>query len=97
MEKYYFKNADDEHCRPLEFHLEIAKDEELNEIELFEAEKEIVEGMFFCKAVEEQTEEGYCGKKCDEYSPKNGKTGMCKFKQKHFYSPSKKVTFKVNV
>jgi hypothetical protein len=95
MEKIYFRNIDDENCYQLEYHLQNAKDEGLSEIELFETKKEFVDGMFFCKAVEEQTEEGFCGKSCDEYSPKNGKSGMCRFKQKHFYTPTKKVTFKV--
>ena len=91
--KFYFRD-NDECCYAKEYHLSDAKDEGLKEVELFEAIPEKVSGMFWCRAVSESTEEGYCGKQCDEYSPKNGKSGMCRFKG-YFYQKGKKVIFKV--
>lgn len=93
--KFYFRTENDECCYTLEYHLIDAKDEGLTEIELFEAEKETVEGMFYCREADAQTEEGFCGKQCEGYDPRNGKSGMCKHKQNHFYTPGKKVSFKV--
>jgi hypothetical protein len=95
--KYYFRNAESEHCYQLEKHLADAADEGLEEVQLHEAVPEKVAGMFYCRALEECTENnGYCGRQCTDYTPKNGKTGMCIHKQNHFYIPDKIITFKVS-
>lgn len=93
--KYYFRTEDDERCYTLEYHLADAKDEGLTEIELFEAVPEKVDGMFWCRAVDECSEEGYCGWQCEEYEPKNGKSGMCKHKCNTFHTHGEKVVFNV--
>ena len=92
--KYYFRSTESEMCYSLEYHLVDAKDEGLKEIELFEAMPEKIDGMFFCRAVGEITEAPFCGKQCDDYEPKNGKSGMCKHKS-NFWVPGEKKTFKV--
>jgi len=74
--KFYFRKEDDEMCYTLEYHIMEAKDEGLEEIELFEAVPDKLDGFFWCKAVSETTEDGFCGKQCDDYEPKNGKSGM---------------------
>lgn len=93
--KFYFRTEDDQWCYSLKEHLADAKDEGLTEIELFEAVPENVDGMFLCRAVDEYAEEGYCGKLCEKYAPKNGKSGMCKHKCNKFYAHGEKAVFKV--
>lgn len=93
--KYYFRTENDERCYTLEYHLLDAKDKGLTEIKLFEAVPEKIDGMFWCRAVNECGEEGYCGSQCAEYEPKNGKSGMCKYKCSTFHNHGKKVVFKV--
>ncbi len=90
--KYYFQSQSDEICYTLDYHLANAKDEGLAEIELIKAIPEKVGGMFWCKAVDECAEDGCCGKMCDEYEPKNGKSGMCKYRCNTFYGHGKKIT-----
>lgn len=92
--KSYFRTEDDERCYPLDYHLTDAKDEGLTEIELFESIPIRVDGMFWCKAVDEYGEDGICGRQCEQYEPKNGKSGMCRHKG-HFYEHGNKVMFKV--
>jgi hypothetical protein len=71
-----------------------ARKEGLKEITLFTAIPQKVEGMIWCKAFGDIGEKGECGRQCDLYEPKNGKSGMCK-NQGKFYEPNKEVTFKV--
>ncbi len=91
--KLYF-GGDDELCYPLEYHLMNAKEDGIEELELWEAEPEIFEGMFWCQAVCAVTEEGHCGKGCEDYTPKNGRSGMCIHKGK-FYTIGEKVKIKI--
>jgi hypothetical protein len=55
------------------------KDNGLAELKLFEAERELNSGFFFCKEFHEVGEVGEsCGKLCEKYAPLNGKNGRCK-------------------
>lgn len=90
--KYYFESEDAEMCYTLEYHLSNARDEKLTTIDLYVAIPDKDPQIFFCKAVDECAEVGYCGKQCDDYEPKNGKSGMCRHKG-HCYTHGEKVTF----
>ncbi len=92
--KYYFRGDDDELCYPLERHVENAKEDGIEELELWEAEPERFESIFWCKAVLAVTEEGHCGKECEDYTPKNGRSGMCIHKG-NFYTHGEKVKIKI--
>jgi hypothetical protein len=94
MEKYYFRNEDSEMCYTLDYHIEQAQEDGLTEIELFTAVPEKIDGMIWCKAVDDCGEKGECGKQCEFYEPRNGKSGMCK-NQGRFYEPDKKIKFPV--
>lgn len=94
MKKFYFRSEDSENCYTLDHHLAEAREEGLSEIELFKAIPDIVDGFFYCRAVGECSEEGHCGKECEDYAPKNGKSGMCRHKGK-FHAHGEKVVFKV--
>lgn len=92
----YFRTEEGEWCQTLDAHIEDAESEGLETIELFEAVPEKVAGFFWCRAVGEVSEEGTCGKLCDDYEPKNGKSGMCRHKYNTLYTTGAKVTFEVS-
>lgn len=92
--KFYFLNQDSENCFSKEYFLNYAKENNLQELTLFEAVKEKVQGFFYCKELESAGEEGSCGKICEGYAPKNGKSGMCKHKT-NFHTPGKKIIIKM--
>jgi len=78
MPKLYFKD-DDENCYGLQYHIDYMKENEIKEMKVFEAKPEHGTGMFFCKEYSEVGEvNGTCGKQCDLYQPRNGKSGICK-------------------
>lgn len=93
--KYYFRNIEDERCYQKEYHLSDAKDEGLTEIEVFEAEPDHSKDHFWCQAIDEacEKEDGTCGMDCEDYEPRNGKSGICKYKS-HCFTPGKKVILK---
>lgn len=92
---YYFATKDSEICYTLDYHIANAKEQGFNTIRLFKAEPETIAGHAFCRAFEAVIETGYCGKSCPDYTPKNGKFGMCKFRSNKFYTPGKLVTVKI--
>ena len=78
MKKYYFRD-DDELCYTIEGHKDIMRFNEEKEIEVFEAKIDRGLGYFYCHEYGEVGESGEsCGKQCDGYSPRNGKSGICK-------------------
>jgi len=79
MAKYYFRK-DDENCYEIEAHFDYMQENEIREMEVFEAKREIGTGYFFCKAYLEVGEvDQNCGKlECEDYGPNNGKNGRCK-------------------
>lgn len=95
--KKYFRTPDSELCYTLDYHVEIAKSEGLEEIELYEAMPERIRGALWCRAVDEYTEVGNCGKICEFYKPRNNVSGMCKYRSNTLYSCGKKVKFNLTV
>lgn len=94
MKKLYFATLDSEMCHTLDYHLDDAKENGLSEIELYEAIPDNDKEYFFCRAVGECAVKGDCGKHCEEYDPRNGKFGICRYKGK-CYTPGNKLIFKV--
>ena len=79
MAKLYFQD-DDENCYNIQHHIDYMKENEIKEMKVFEAKPEHGTGMFFCKEYSEVGEvNGTCGKMCDKYMPRNGKSGICKY------------------
>jgi len=95
-QKLYFLGKDDEMCFTLQYHLDNAKSYGLTEVELFEAIPDKSKEYFWCKSFDEVTmsEDNMCGKHCDDYAPRNGKSGICKFKS-HCHTWGEKIKFKV--
>ena len=92
--KFYFRNADAELCYQKKYWLSEMKDEGLKELEVYEARPIKDDNFFFCKAVEECGEKGNCGRECEDYEPRNGKSGCCRHVGK-LYEAGEKVLLKM--
>lgn len=77
--KCYFSNIEPEFCRTKQYLLDKMKDEEINELIVFEAKRITNDFMFYCR---EHMATGLvgdgCGLNCEDYNPRNGKSGCCK-------------------
>jgi len=93
--KRYFASPESELCYPLNNHIQDAQEAGLTEIELYEAEKTTMSGIFFCREYSAVTEVGECGKQCKHYAPRNGIKGMCKYRSNTLYLLGEKVKIKV--
>ena len=88
---YFAPHIDDERCYTLPAIVEMMKEHDLSETEIQPAQKDAIsDGFFYCKHFETIGENGECGKFCEGYLPKNGKSGICKHKG-HCYERSGKV------
>ncbi|MDD5013592.1 MAG: hypothetical protein PHW73_00635 [Atribacterota bacterium] len=77
---YYFRSDNDEECYSLASIREQMKDEDINELKVFEAKRETGTGYFYCKHTSEIGESGDCSNRiCKSYIPNNGKNGRCKY------------------
>lgn len=74
MSNLFFENQDSEFAYPIEYFDAIMK----RPFSLFQAVKEKDSTFFFCVFFELVGEKGACGKGCDAYSPRNGKSGICR-------------------
>ena len=92
--KKYFNVEDDEFCYPLDYFIDNLEPDQ-KEIVLYEAKMDVGEPYFFCTQSGCVGEVGEsCGKDCEDYEPRNGKSGRCKY-SKNCYSPVKKVLVKI--
>ena len=89
----YFKEFDSEMCYTKEYFVSYINEKGLKELEVYEAEKEKCSGVFWCKINffygDDSAE--YCGKQCDNYKPRNGKSGCCKHYTTTLYTKGKKI------
>lgn len=97
--KYYFSNIDEENCWTKKYFLEEMKEQGLTELQVNLAERVLRTNYFFCKAVglvgEKGNEFDLCGKNCDLYKPRNGKSGCCKHRG-FCYEPGKEFILNIN-
>ena len=86
----YFTSRDEELCYPKSYFEAIMDYEGWNEMTVYKAKKQLVKGFFYCKHFEMMGEksEGWCGRECKAYAPRNGKNGCCKHYSLKFYEPS---------
>lgn len=100
MAKYYFM-LDKEYCYTLDYIYQYMEDEEIEELEVNEAQRLIMPDMFWCKWFEAPSEKGECGKYCAQYKPKNGIKGVCQHYGNFYESSGKtrilKLKYKKNV
>ncbi len=71
-------------------------DEDIDEITVYRAEREIGSDAFYCKDLGEAylKEDSPCGKNCTEYAPRNGKNGNCRHRRGVWQSTDEEVVFK---
>lgn len=97
--KFYFKNEGDEICYTEEKILADMKSDGIDELTVLEAYPyKASGGIFWCKhdcfCGDDSYE--YCGKdNCRNYTPRNGKSGCCKYYTTIMYGTGDEVTLKV--
>jgi len=79
MAKKYFDKVDGEMCYTLDYYRDKMKFEGIEEMTLIESKPKFGSGFFWCKVhcFVGDKNEGTCGKLCDDYKPRNGKSGRC--------------------
>lgn len=89
--KYYFLNKDSEMCYTKDHFIDLMKDNDLTEIEVYPAKMVKGESYSWCTELQDaiETGRGDCGRSCDDYKPRNGKNGRCRF-SKNCYEPDEK-------
>lgn len=94
--KLYFGNEDSNNCYCLEDHINEAKEDGLNEVELIEAvQDDSVKHFCWCTYLGDCIERSECSKKfCDMY--KKPEKGNACANRGQFYSFGEKVRFDVN-
>ena len=94
MKKYFVPIFSEEFCYPKDTIIEKMKYEGLTEVKANLAEIHKSNDFFYCKEFGNIGEKGEsCGKICDFYTPKNGKSGCCKHVG-NLYIYGKEVTIK---
>ena len=93
-EKLYFKNEDDNFCCHLEDHINEAKEEGLDEIELIEAVPSKEKGYYWCTHYANVVEQGQCCKAECERWERYKNSNLCYNRGQLFYF-GEKVKFKV--
>ena len=89
--KYYFSDIDEERCYSLKHQKEMMEEDNILEMDIFEAKIDYSGGYFYCREFGEVGEVGEsCGKFCDKYSPRNGKNGRCRHST-NCYIPTDKI------
>ena len=98
-EKLYFSEIDEEMAYVKSYLIDEMKDRGLTEIKVWEAIRELKTDYYFCKAIGAIGVRGKeyepCGKECEVYEPRNGKSGCCEHRG-FCYEPGKKFILKVN-
>lgn len=90
--KYYFREDDDERCYLKKDIIEYMKEKGISKLKISEAKRVIGESFFYCTIFQDTGEVGqnYCGVLCEEYKPRNGKNGRCRFSD-NCYEPTGKT------
>lgn len=87
---YFCSKINEDFAYSKQFFLKKMKEQNLKELVISEAVRELRTDIFFCKAAGEAGERGddyySCGKLCKDYLPRNGKNGCCKHRG-YCYSP----------
>lgn len=97
--QYYFADVNSEICYTKEKFLDDMKADGVNQMTVLEAYPyKAVGGIFWCKhdcfCADGSSE--HCGKdNCINYSPRNGKSGCCKYYTKELYGHGDEVVLKL--
>lgn len=94
--QFYFKSEDSEICYNESQFQEQMRLDNVKEMEVYKAESFKNSGSFWCKSdcFCGDDSSDYCGKQCESYAPRNGKSGCCKYYTATLYIPGEKVVLK---
>ena len=95
----YFSNLNPEFAFPISSIINYMKENEITECKINKAIRETNTDYFFCKYNQTvgMKGKGYepCGKLCENYNPRNNKSGCCKHRG-YCYEPSDE-TYTINI
>lgn len=98
MGRKLFFEKDGEICRTIKHWKCIMRERGLTQLHLFEAKIVYGESFFWCSWYQEVGDRDYdrpCGRSCEKYTPRNGKSGRC-VHHKNTYEPTdRKITLKL--
>ena len=90
MPKFYFSELNEEKCYTRKSMLDWMEGEGMVELKVYPAIMMTGENFFYCTVHEFCGESGEgCGKECEEYEPRNGKNGRCRYSN-NCYEPDHK-------
>lgn len=92
--KKYFIEIEDETCGDIEVVKDFMRSNDMVQLDVFEAKRDVGSDFFFCRDSWEAGEKGYCGASCNSYEPRNKKNGIC-IHNAPVYDTGEKVTIKL--
>lgn len=102
MSKYYFRNNNDVFCYTISAIKEQMKNEGISKLEVIEAKRDVGTNFFYCTEYNTIGEKipaaclDNCGKECNLYTPRNGKSGICKHSRNTYSKTDNKKTIKIH-
>jgi hypothetical protein len=88
----YFVRDFSENCFPLKYWKNKIKEDKLESLVLYKAELDTKSWHFYCTQFGSVGSVGEgCGKECEKYSPRNGKSGRCRFSNNCYLETDKKI------
>ena len=85
--RYYFSDHNDERCYTMKSMLDWMRVEGMETLIVYPAKIIVGDDYFFCSYHDECGVVGEsCGKDCNEYAPRNGKNGRCRY-SRNCYEP----------
>jgi len=94
-EKFYIDELDDTFVGTIEQVKQRAIKRNEDYVRAYEAVKVTGTDLFFCIHFQEVCEKGHCGKECEFYKPRNGKSGCCSHVGQLYEPTSKFVEVKL--
>lgn len=93
-QQFYFENEDAEICYTEDYWKDHMRMEGTAKIEVMQAVPDKIPGIFWCKndAFCGDDSSQTCGKQCNAYAPRNGKSGCCKYYTTRIYLHGDKIT-----
>jgi hypothetical protein len=92
----HIHHFDEEWCYSESYIRDVMEDEEIEEITVYRAQREKNADSFYCHeygqvGLKSETE---CGKSCQGYAPRNGRSGICKHHSNTWESTDEAVTLR---
>jgi hypothetical protein len=98
MAQLFYMEKDDEIAYVLDWFKDLLEDNGKKEIILYEMKREFKTGFIWCSLLQEcfENTDSMCGKVCEDYKPRNGKSGRCKYHDVGLTYTGRKFLFNKN-